>query len=581
VFRGSPSPGDVILLIGGRTGRDGVGGATGSSKEHDDSALENSAEVQKGDAPTERKIQRLFRNPELTRKIKICNDFGAGGVSVAIGEIAPSLVINLDAVPKKYDGLDGTELAISESQERMAVCVDPKEIDYFIAESDKENLECVKVADVTDSGRLIMTWRGKTIVNLSRAFLDTNGVQQSAKVHVARASCPPPSPILTPSVSYPHEQRTTLLERSTSQGFASRLGGDCKTVLDVLTRVHRASQKAGIPEPKNREERIKLERALRTIEERELRRLSSHILDAAGFNQNWVRQGKISGAEQRVHFEEQECSVIKANDGNFHGNWLQYLERLHLHQLLFPETAYTLLGLLVEDSGISMVVRQPFAKASNGVAGATRDEVEVWMREHYGAFRYKNDDYYLPQLDLLIEDLHDENVLVSENRKALLVIDPVIYVRPSDIPIPAPVARASCPPSSSTAHCSQLTDHLRSLNIASQRGLGEMFDGSVGAGTVLWPFGGKHQITPPDAMVAKLPLLEGDTDVCTHMAWGFDPRIYQKHPPSTARFTPSPNPSAKSSPPAPASPTSASPFRNISQNSATIPNAGGCPSPRC
>ena len=275
VFRGTPAPGDVILLIGGRTGRDGVGGATGSSKEHDDNALENSAEVQKGDAPTERKIQRLFRNPELTRKIKICNDFGAGGVSVAIGEIAPSLVINLDAVPKKYDGLDGTELAISESQERMAVCVDPAEIDYFIAEADKENLECVHVADVTDSGRLVMTWRGKTIVNLSRAFLDTNGVQQTAKVRVARASYPP---------------------------------------------------------------------------------------------------------------------------------------------------------------------------------------------------------------------------------------------------------------SSSTDHRSPITDHLRSLNVSSQRGLGEIFDGSVGAGTVLWPFGGKHQITPPDAMVAKLPLLEGDTDVCTHMAWGFDPYLSEQSP---------------------------------------------------
>lgn len=278
VFRGTPAPGDVILLIGGRTGRDGVGGATGSSKEHDDSALENSAEVQKGDAPTERKIQRLFRNPELTRKIKICNDFGAGGVSVAIGEIAPSLLIDLDAVPKKYDGLDGTELAISESQERMAVCVDPKEIDYFIAEADKENLECVKVADVTDSGRLIMTWRGKTIVNLSRAFLNTNGVQQSAKVHVT---------------------------------------------------------------------------------------------------------------ERRL---------------------------------------------------------QPAPSKDRGLQSAS------------------------------------------------------------------------------------LTDQLRSLNIASQRGLGEMFDGSVGAGTVLWPFGGKHQITPPDAMVAKLPLLEGDTDVCTHMAWGFDPHLSEQSP---------------------------------------------------
>ena len=273
VFRGSPSPGDVILLIGGRTGRDGVGGATGSSKEHTETALENSAEVQKGDAPTERKIQRLFRNPELTRKIKICNDFGAGGVSVAIGEIAPSLVINLDAVPKKYDGLDGTELAISESQERMAVCVDPSEIEYFIAEADKENLECVYVADVTDSGRLIMTWRDKEIVNLSRAFLDTNGVQQSAKITV----------------------------------------------------------------------------------------------------------------------EQQQ-------------------------------------------------------------------------------------------------------------------------------------------PKSSPAKSSQLGEHLKTLNVASQKGLGEMFDGSVGAGTVLWPFGGENQLTPPDAMVAKLPLLEGETDHATYMSWGFDPYLSEQSP---------------------------------------------------
>lgn len=277
VFRGTPAPGDVILLIGGRTGRDGVGGATGSSKEHTDTALENSAEVQKGDAPTERKIQRLFRNPELTRKIKICNDFGAGGVSVAIGEIAPSLVINLDAVPKKYDGLDGTELAISESQERMAVCVDPKEIDYFIREADRENLECVHVANVTDSGRLVMTWRGKTIVNLSRAFLDTNGVQQTANVHVSRS----------------------------------------------------------------------------------------------------------------------------------------------------------------------------------------------------------------------------------------------VGVSPTAFP---------------ATHSSQLAEHLASLNICSQKGLGEMFDGSVGAGTVLWPFGGKHQLTPPDAMVAKLPLLEGDTDTATFMSWGFDPYLSEKSP---------------------------------------------------
>ena len=273
VFRGTPAPGDVILLIGGRTGRDGVGGATGSSKEHTDTALENSAEVQKGDAPTERKIQRLFRNPELTRKIKVCNDFGAGGISVAIGEIAPSLDINLDEVPKKYDGLDGTELAISESQERMAVCVDRSEIDWFIEQADRENLECKHVADVTDSGRLVMKWRGKTIVDLSRAFLDTNGVQQSAAVHV---------PAISPRA-------------------------DGEEPFDLIAR-------------------------------------------------------------------------------------------------------------------------------------------------------------------------------------------------------------------------------LKELNVCSQKGLGEMFDGSVGAGTVLWPFGGEQQLTPPDAMVAKLPLLEGDSDTCTYMSWGFNPYLSEWSP---------------------------------------------------
>ncbi|MBT8036800.1 MAG: phosphoribosylformylglycinamidine synthase [Verrucomicrobiae bacterium] len=276
VFRGSPATGDVILLIGGRTGRDGVGGATGSSKEHTDTALDNSAEVQKGNPPTERKIQRLFRNPELAAKIKICNDFGAGGVSVAIGEIAESLEINLDAVPKKYDGLDGTELAISESQERMAICVDPSEIDYFKAECDLENLECTHVADVTESGRLIIKWRGKEIVNFSRAFLDTNGVTLSTSIKVNA----------TPS--------------------------------------------------------------------------------------------------------------------------------------------HASLGCQEKGSGT--------------------------LKERF-------------------------------------------------------------------------TATLADLNTSSQKGLGEMFDGSIGAATVLNPFGGQNQLTPTDAMVAKIPLLEGDTTTCTHMAWGFNPHI--------------------------------------------------------
>jgi len=185
VIREKPVPGDVIILLGGRTGRDGCGGATGSSKEHDEKSLENcGAEVQKGNPPIERKIQRLFRKPEVSRLIKKCNDFGAGGVSVAIGELADSLEINLDAVPKKYQGLDGTELAISESQERMAVVVSKEDAARFIELSGAENLEATVVATVTDTNRLIMKWRGKEIVNIERAFLNTNGVRQTTRVEV-------------------------------------------------------------------------------------------------------------------------------------------------------------------------------------------------------------------------------------------------------------------------------------------------------------------------------------------------------------------------------------------------------------
>ncbi|MDD4371834.1 MAG: phosphoribosylformylglycinamidine synthase [Anaerostipes sp.] len=185
VVRESSDPGDIIILLGGRTGRDGCGGATGSSKVHTEESIETcGAEVQKGNAPTERKIQRLFRRPEVSRLIKKCNDFGAGGVSVAIGELADGLTIDLDKVPKKYAGLDGTELAISESQERMAVVIDPKDVDQFLAYSEEENLEAVSVAVVTEDPRLVLSWRGKEIVNLSRAFLDTNGAHQENDVKV-------------------------------------------------------------------------------------------------------------------------------------------------------------------------------------------------------------------------------------------------------------------------------------------------------------------------------------------------------------------------------------------------------------
>ena len=185
VRRERPAPGDVIVLLGGRTGRDGIGGATGSSKSHNMKSLATMAsEVQKGNAPEERKIQRLFRDPEVTRLIKRCNDFGAGGVSVAIGELAPGLVIDLDAVRKKYDGLDGTEIAISESQERMAVVVAAEDVDKFIAAAQKENLEAYRVAVVTEEERMVMSWKGQTIANLSRAFLDTNGASKHTTVSV-------------------------------------------------------------------------------------------------------------------------------------------------------------------------------------------------------------------------------------------------------------------------------------------------------------------------------------------------------------------------------------------------------------
>ena len=185
VQRLTSDPGDIIILLGGRTGRDGCGGATGSSKAHTTQSIDTcGAEVQKGNPPTERKIQRLFRREEVAHIIKKCNDFGAGGVSVAIGELADGLRVQLDKVPKKYAGLDGTELAISESQERMAVVIAPQDVEQFLAYAKEENLEAVEVAVVTEEPRLVLEWRGKEIVNISRAFLDTNGAHQETAVTV-------------------------------------------------------------------------------------------------------------------------------------------------------------------------------------------------------------------------------------------------------------------------------------------------------------------------------------------------------------------------------------------------------------
>ncbi len=213
VRRERPAPGDVVILLGGRTGRDGIGGATGSSKSHNKKSLATMAsEVQKGNAPEERKLQRLFRDENVTRLIKRCNDFGAGGVSVAIGELADGLEINLDAVRKKYEGLDGTELAISESQERMAVVVAPEDEEQFIAAAQAENLEAYRVAVVTESPRMVMTWKGQTIADLSREFLNTNGA-----VKQARASVPE-------YVGHGVDRPSTLREMASSLKCASRRG---------------------------------------------------------------------------------------------------------------------------------------------------------------------------------------------------------------------------------------------------------------------------------------------------------------------------------------------------------------------
>ena len=229
VVRGVPVPGDRIVLLGGSTGRDGCGGATGSSKAHTlESVKEAGAEVQKGNAPTERKIQRLFRSPEAARLIKRCNDFGAGGVCVAIGELAAGLQIQLDAVPKKYEGLDGTELAISESQERMAVVLAPEDVERFCALAEVENLQAVVVAEVTEQPRLRMEWRGDTIVDLSRAFLDTNGVTLSAKAVIAAPDLSQNYRELVPAelsgqpLAKAFEQNLSRLEVCSQQGLAER-----------------------------------------------------------------------------------------------------------------------------------------------------------------------------------------------------------------------------------------------------------------------------------------------------------------------------------------------------------------------
>ncbi|MDR1765877.1 MAG: phosphoribosylformylglycinamidine synthase subunit PurQ [Lachnospiraceae bacterium] len=339
VVRASCAPGDKVILLGGRTGRDGIGGATGSSKAHTKSSIEVcGAEVQKGNAPTERKIQRLFSRPEASLLIKKCNDFGAGGVSVAVGELAPGLHIYLDNVPKKYAGLDGTELAISESQERMAVVVAPESLDEFLGYAAQENLEAVEVAEVTASPRLVMEWRGKTIVDIARAFLDTNGAHQTCRAFVG-------SP-----------------DRA-----AGPFGG------------------GGVPA----------------------------AADFRGGDAAFADRGTASDA-----------ATAGASGGSQVGS---------------GET-----GCTETDA------------AGTDAAGTDAATAEAARERFLGVF--------------------------------------------SD------------------------------LNVCSQKGLVEMFDSSIGAGTVQMPYGGRYQLSEIQTMVAKLPLVQGRTDAVTMMSYGFDPALSQWSP---------------------------------------------------
>ena len=244
VQRLTSDPGDIIILLGGRTGRDGIGGATGSSKAHNtESTAVCGAEVQKGNPPTERKIQRLFRREEVAHIIKKCNDFGAGGVSVAIGELADGLRVQLDKVPKKYAGLDGTELAISESQERMAVVVSPSDVKTFLGYAAEENLEAVEVAVVTEEPRLVLEWRGKEIVNISRAFLDTNGAHQETNVAV---DMPVPednylNKISTPKVAdavAKNDMKAAWLAELADLNVCSQKGFSCHLVENISSQKH-------------------------------------------------------------------------------------------------------------------------------------------------------------------------------------------------------------------------------------------------------------------------------------------------------------------------------------------------------
>ena len=381
VIRKKPTPGDVVILVGGRTGRDGCGGATGSSKEHNlDSILTCGAEVQKGNAPCERNIQRMFRRKEVANLIKRCNDFGAGGVSVAIGELAEGLNIDLDKVPKKYDGLDGTELAISESQERMAVVVSAENEAEFMGYAEEENLEATTVARVTDEGRVVMNWRGKKILDLSRAFLDTNGAKQTMTVRVKE-------PIEIDEEYAEYEDECGCGCEHDHEHEHEHCGCGCE----------------------------------------------EHEHEHCG-----------CGCEEHDHEHEHEHCGCGCEEHDH--------EHEHEH-----------------------------------CGCGCEEHSHEHEHEHCGSG--------------CEEHSHEEHECGCEGEDEDMV---------------------------------SLAEILKwcatDLNCCSKKGLIERFDSTIGASTVLMPLGGKYQMSPAAGMAAKLPVVEGETNTATLMAYGFDPQLAKCSP---------------------------------------------------
>ena len=347
VYRGVPADGDIIVLLGGRTGRDGCGGATGSSKAHDSKSIETcGAEVQKGNPPTERKIQRLFRNPEVSTLIKRCNDFGAGGVCVAIGELADGLIIDLDRVPKKYDGLDGTELAISESQERMAVVLNKDDVDKFIALSEDENLEATPVAVVTEKPVLKMLWRGKEIVKLHREFLNTNGVTGNANVFISPVNeandyrNAVPECLKDLSVAQAFVKNLNRLEVASQKGLSERFDSSigASTVLMPFGGKHQMTPEeamvAKIPMLGGETDTV--------------------TVMSYGYNPCVTEESPYHGSAFAVMESLSKIAAVGANPLNVHLTFQEYFERLNAVPSRWGKPAAALLGAFAAQIGMGV-----------------------------------------------------------------------------------------------------------------------------------------------------------------------------------------------------------------------------------